>query len=252
VKAVVFWVLLVIVSVKDFAYLWTVGWFVARGGEHAERLRNHDPTLRANAPAAANPVDRLLARLVPAHSRVGTGLLALYTTPSVVTFAAIGVFAFGRSGDASLRLAVASAVALCVMLALVIAVLRRLVLGEYDAETSDVQLPAFTKNWAASRDDGANNTVYFLVLLYLSTVGFAALYFALALGSTNALAHFGVPSVSSSLYFSVITLATVGYGDVHATSTAAKWIVMAQISTGPLLLSWLLAVFLTSRANTGD
>jgi Ion channel len=250
---VVFGFALALVAPKAFAYLWGIVHFVRHGGTYREEMKKGQSSLTADAPGAVNPVDRVLrksvARVPAKHRDAANVLLVVFTTPAVVTIASAAVFAFGRSGDADLRVALASAIGLCVLLALVVAVLRRLVLGEFDAKTSDVRLPRFTRSWAAYRDDGANNTVYFLVLIYLSTIGFAALYDALALDVPRSLANFQ-PSLTDAIYFSVTTVATVGYGDIHAQSNAAKWIVMAQVSTGPLLLSWLLAVFLTSRANT--
>lgn len=249
---VILGLLLALVATKDFAYLWGIVHFVKHGGAYRMGMEKGQSPLEGDAPAAINPVDRVLrkaaAGLQYRHRGAARAILALFTTPAVVTIASAVLFAVGRTGNADLRLALGGAISLCALLALVVAVLRRLVLGEYDAKTSDVRLPRFTRKWAAAKDDGANNTVYFLVLIYLSTIGFASLYNALALDIPQSLGHFH-PGLTDAVYFSVTTVATLGSGNIASQSDAAKWIVMAQVSTGPLLLSWLLAVFLTSRAN---
>jgi hypothetical protein len=42
----------------------------------------------------------------------------------------------------------------------------------------------------------------------------------------------------------------VGYGDIHPHSSAATVAVSCQIASGPLLLSWLLATFLSASTST--
>jgi hypothetical protein len=199
-----------------------------------------------------NPVDWLLDRAIPDESRLGTVFLALYTTPAVVTLSSVLQFAVAPESPDGIRVALGVAIALCVMLALVMAVLRRLILGSRDWETSDVQLPRFASGWAVSLEPSANNSIYFLVLVYLSTLGFAALYFSLALSDPTAFANFGHASVITALYLSITTLATVGYGDIHATSNLARIAIILQVSTGPLILSWLLSVFLTAPSKPSD
>src|SRR5262249_26883028 len=39
-----------------------------------------------------------------------------------------------------------------------------------------------------------------------------------------------------ALYFSSVTIATVGYGDFHPVSAAAKWTVMGEVASGLLML----------------
>lgn len=238
---------------KDSAYVWGVCEFVSRGARHNSGMREGHWTLKVDAPAAINPVDRLLSVAVPTDSRTGTTLLALWTTPSVITIGSLVLFTMGPDTSGGVALVLGVAIALGSVLALVMAVLRRLVLGSRDWETSDVQLPEFFSEWAVSTEAGANNSVYFLVLVYLSIVGFAALYFSMEAIDGSAFAHFGSASVITALYLSITTLATVGYGDIHAVSDLARVAVIVQISTGPLLLSWLLSTLLASReGNTSQ
>lgn len=236
-----------VLILKDFAYVWATCRFVTGGARLVGEMRNGDWALTVNAPAAMNPVDRFLSVAIPSNSRAGTSLLALWTTPSVLTMGSLVLFTMGLGTSGNVQLVLGVAIVLCSMLALTMAVLRRLILGSQDWETSDVQLPEFVSEWAVSTEAGANNSVYFLVLVYLSVVGFAALYFSMAATDPSAFAHFGSASVITALYLSITTLATVGYGDIHAASDLARVAVIMQISTGPLLLSWLLSTLLASR-----
>ena len=43
-------------------------------------------------------------------------------------------------------------------------------------------------------------------------------------------------STSDAIYFSVITLATVGYGDIHPTSPVAKWVCVSEVVLGLMML----------------
>jgi hypothetical protein len=52
------------------------------------------------------------------------------------------------------------------------------------------------------------------------------------------------PTINNStdaLYFSTITIATVGYGDIKPISAGVKWIVMVEVVLGILLLAAILA-----------
>lgn len=66
-----------------------------------------------------------------------------------------------------------------------------------------------------------------LTALYVLVLGFALLY---AITANLAPEQFsGLTNRSDALYFSVTTTATVGYGDIHATETAARLMVTAQM-----------------------
>jgi hypothetical protein len=111
--------------------------------------------------------------------------------------------------------------------------------------------PPVFKQWAVFVEEGSNLPLYFLGLAYLAVAGFVALYSGLdaVLGgaySPHRLAY----APFSSVYLSVTTVSTVGFGDVHAARTLTEVASTWQIATGPLLLSWLLAVFLTPGART--
>jgi hypothetical protein len=146
-----------------------------------------------------------------------------------------------------LSLALGIATAFNAMILVITAVVRRLILGAADARGPDVQLPGSgpTHRWAVTHEHGSNLPVYFLVLVYMIAMSFAALYAGLTAwnGHSFAHAHFG-PSILVWIYFSLSTVATVGLGDIHPLTTAAAVAVTMEIAAGPLLLSWLLAVFM--------
>ncbi len=56
----------------------------------------------------------------------------------------------------------------------------------------------------------------------------------------------------SPLYFSIVTLTTVGYGDAHASSLAGQIVVIIQISVGYLMLGGLLSIFSNKMARRAD
>ena len=131
---------------------------------------------------------------------------------------------------------------------LMTAVFRRLIFGVYDSVANDIQPPerGLSEHWAVAKEEGSNLPLYFLGLVYLAVVAFVALY--AGLDATTKHAFVGTDVVASPvnwIYLSVVTVSTVGFGDLHAHNTLGQLAVIWQITTGPLLLSWLLAVFLT-------
>lgn len=92
--------------------------------------------------------------------------------------------------------------------------------------------------------------IAFIVLL--SIVGFAAIYASVTYTDDNA---FSEPlDRVGALYLSVVTASTVGFGDIHARSDAARVAVMLQIATTIGLVG--VAVQMIRRASarraTGD
>lgn len=83
------------------------------------------------------------------------------------------------------------------------------------------------------------------VLCSLASYGLTVYCFAVAVSylsyrDTRAYSE-GVLDLSTSLYFSVVTAATVGYGDIYPLSRVARWLAVAEIVT-----SFLYAVFIFS------
>lgn len=59
-------------------------------------------------------------------------------------------------------------------------------------------------------------------------------------------------TVLSSLYFSIVTLTTLGYGDVLPVSQVAQVVVMAQVVVGYIMLGGLLSIFSSKMSRRGD
>lgn len=60
------------------------------------------------------------------------------------------------------------------------------------------------------------------------------------------------PTPLSSVYFSVVTLTTLGYGDVTPASTAAQVVAMLEVVVGYLALGGLISIFANKMARRGD
>ncbi len=78
-------------------------------------------------------------------------------------------------------------------------------------------------------------------------VAFVIIMFSLAYATMSAAqpSSFSVPlTKSDAVYFTVTTLATVGFGDITATSTAARWVVTTQMLFDLILLVGLARVII--------
>jgi len=60
------------------------------------------------------------------------------------------------------------------------------------------------------------------------------------------------PTVLSPLYYSVVTLTTLGYGDVVPASMAAQVVAMIEVIMGYVMLGGLLSIFTNKIARRGD
>lgn len=87
-----------------------------------------------------------------------------------------------------------------------------------------------------------------LALVYLAIVLFATTYFSLATGTEEQFA--GLVTKTDALYFTLTTLATVGFGDVHAAGQAARAIVTFQIAFNLVVIGALIST-ITSRIRRG-
>ncbi len=111
-----------------------------------------------------------------------------------------------------------------------------LVLG-FSAHRSDklskdvnYQPPSFIKYFFPSRLVGV--IVFFLILCSL-ILDFGILYL-----NAGTIINFStaINSLTDALYFSVVTMTTLGYGDITPISSHAKLLVIFQVSSGLLLL----------------
>jgi len=60
------------------------------------------------------------------------------------------------------------------------------------------------------------------------------------------------PTPLSPLYYSVVTLTTLGYGDIVPSSSAGQLIAMIEVITGYVMLGGLLSIFSNKMARRGD
>jgi len=60
------------------------------------------------------------------------------------------------------------------------------------------------------------------------------------------------PTSLSPLYFSVVTLTTLGFGDVAPNSISGQIVVMLEVSSGYMMLGGLLSIFSNKLARRGD
>ncbi len=60
------------------------------------------------------------------------------------------------------------------------------------------------------------------------------------------------PTRLSPLYFSVVTLTTLGFGDVQPSSIGGQIVVMLEVSAGYIMLGGLLSIFSNKLARRGD
>jgi hypothetical protein len=56
----------------------------------------------------------------------------------------------------------------------------------------------------------------------------------------------------SPLYFSLVTLTTLGYGDVLPASQPAQTLVLAEVVTGYVMLGGLLSIFANKMGRRGE
>ncbi|MFC1420835.1 potassium channel family protein [Streptacidiphilus cavernicola] len=76
--------------------------------------------------------------------------------------------------------------------------------------------------------------VVIIMLIFLSLVVFASAY----LGLSRQRGQFsGLSTHTDALYFTVVTLATIGYGDIHPTGQDARLVVMVQVGYNLVFLA---------------
>ena len=80
---------------------------------------------------------------------------------------------------------------------------------------------------AGSRDDEGVQVQTLVLLVYATILLFALSYTALAEATDDQFV--GIETKTDALYFTMSTLATVGFGDVHATGQLARAVVTLQI-----------------------
>jgi hypothetical protein len=86
-----------------------------------------------------------------------------------------------------------------------------------------------------------------LTALYVLVLGFAAMYAVTATASPEQFA--GLANRTDALYFSVATIGTVGFGDVHAAGTLARVMVTVQMLFNLIYLGTALRVLSARTAS---
>ena len=99
--------------------------------------------------------------------------------------------------------------------------------------------------WWLSSDCG-RSLGRWCVLIVLLVFSFAVLYTFVGIDYGK------YPTVLSPLYYSVVTLTTLGYGDVKPASTGGQIIVMFEVIFGYIMLGGLLSIFNNKIARRAD
>ncbi len=170
------------------------------------------------SPAVSGPVRvavlSLLLGLAVRARRLGRRWLPLAIGFGSLLLIATVVAAAGGSAEA---LIVISSGATALLVAIVIVLIGRAVLRSGIIDASAVR---------------AVLCVYLLIaLLFASLYQFFAVFISPFLNGTG-----DSPNASEALYFSVITMATVGYGDITPISSVARALVVAEALLGQLYL----------------
>jgi len=99
--------------------------------------------------------------------------------------------------------------------------------------------------WKVTSDCGRSGLRWGLWILLLILI-FAGLY------STVGVDYGANPGWLSSLYFSVVTMTTLGYGDIVPVSSSARLLAMTQVALGYVFLGGLLSIFANKMARRGE
>lgn len=195
---------------------------------------------------------RIHALVLRRPGRLRSMIDTLSTTPPLVMIAAVLLFALrGRASVWTVDLAASGLVALCFIMAAT-ALWLRLVLGSYDTFFSDIQVPSRFKGFGIAADRANTLAVYFLVLLGTLLVGFAGAYAAFSAVHPEAFAATTRGGGGPILWLlqSAETLATVGQPGPSV--GWARLVVLVQLATGPLLLTWLASAIVGGAPNRDE
>lgn len=145
----------------------------------------------------------------------------------------------------------------------------RIALGSYDINSAGLR--PYVRFWRSDQPTHADRTqlsllLYFLLLVALSTLAFASCYNVLwqnSIQKPGLITACSVPAKRNVTkpftfadqtpncevvapitwsYFSAVTIATVGYGDISPRGRLSQTLTGLQILDGPFLITWVLAL----------
>jgi hypothetical protein len=205
------------------------------------------------------PVFRQI-RAVFKRPNVAFVLGVFWRSPVIVLIASVSMTLAGDAPPWLLDVA-ASVVSIAAAVMLLSALFGRLLLGPLDTLNTDLQPRGGLGSFHVADVTHLRLAYYFAVLIFIAITAGAGASAAVAnahassfsgIDLRSAMSHERVIDPIPYLYFSVATIATVGYGDIVPKSDLARLLTIIHIATGPLLFSWLVAVFTqtTSRSVT--
>lgn len=185
------------------------------------------------------PVYAALDRLWGWSPSLARALRAVYWAPGLATMLLV---ASALSAPVYLAVFLATASSIFTILVLVNAPLRRFALRGSDRYNRDLLFGAWVPeldNRRIRAEQAARNTsAYLLWLVYVSVLGFASTYQWLSVVDPTAFSpQLDLPL---TIYYSLSVVSTVGFVAVVPGTPAAQLLVALQVSTGPLILAWLL------------
>src|ERR1051325_5289965 len=93
-------------------------------------------------------------------------------------------------------------------------------------------LPIWNKNTTVARRQSKRTTLVTATIAYLTTIyGFALLFRFIQLCDTDAFAE-KITNMVTATYFSIVTIATVGYGDITPKTITSRIVVSIEILLG--------------------
>ena len=181
----------------------------------------------------------------------------LSTSPALILVSALSMTMAGNAAPWLLDLA-ACVISLAAAVMLTTAIAGRLLLGSLDTLNSDLQPRAGLGAIQVADVPQLRLVYYFLVLAFIAVTATAGASAAVANAHAGAFLGTGLRSPANPVpnidpipyfYYSVVTIATVGYGDIVPQSDLARLLTVIHIATGPLLFAWLVAVFTQPTAQ---
>lgn len=148
--------------------------------------------------------------------------------------------------DEALLVLAAASILIGIFTSVLSAIIQRLYYGWFDFYKREWRIDPVARYTLRAHQIGSVQALrvqvaYLIGILYVTIAGFGAIYYVL-FKLCPKLFHVssqGYPLLQM-VYFSAVTLATVGYGDIHPQEWLSEALVLLQITTGPLFLTLLI------------